>query len=172
MLKNMKKIWRVAPLVLILGMAALPAMAATNSTFGDRDIDTNEGTIIAASVFIYLVGSALIFWLLPQRKEKKAVPAIIAIGVALSIMAVLFYFTAFLTNWDIAFWTKWIDWAGHTQAVLIAAAGAFLILLMTAYAAYNEKNEKKERDIIGLGFIAMLVWSILVLLPALIGFSI
>ena len=172
MLKNMKKIWKVAPLVLILGMVALPAMAADNSTFGDRDIDTNEGTIIATSVFIYLVGSVLIFWLLPQRKEKKMVPAIIAIGVALSIMAVLFYFTAFLTGWDIAFWTKWIDWTGHTQAVLIAVAGAFLILLLTAYAAYNEKSEKKERDIIGLGFIAMLVWSILVLLPALIVFSI
>ncbi|MCD6473969.1 MAG: hypothetical protein J7K47_03575 [Thermoplasmata archaeon] len=143
MLKNMKKI---APLVLILGMAALPAMAATNSTFGDRDIDTNEGTVLAASVFIYLLGSALIFWLLPQRKEKKIVPAIIAIGVALAIMAILFYFTAFMTGWDITFWTKWIDWTGHAQSVLIAVAGAFLIMLLTAYAAYNEKNEKKERE--------------------------
>ena len=157
-----------APLVvLMLGMFALPALAATNT-----DIDTNEGTVIAGSVFFYLLGSALIFWLLPQRKEKKAVPAIIAIGVALSIMAVLFYFTAWLTSWNITFWTKWIDWTGHTQAVLIAAAGAFLILLLTAYAAYTEKNEKRERDIIGIGFIAMLVWSIIVLLPALIGISI
>jgi len=166
----LKKIWKIAPLVLILGMAALPAMAATNTTTGD--IDTNEGTVLAASVFVYLLGSALVFWLLPQRKEKKAVPAIIAIGVALAIMAILFYFTAFMTGWDITFWTKWIDWTGHTQAVLIAAAGAFLILLMTAYAAYNEKNDRKERDIIALGFIAMLVWSILVLLPAIIGISI
>ena len=167
---KIKKIGKIAPLVLVLvGMLAFPALAATNST---GDIDTNEGTIIAASVFLYLLGSALIFWLLPQRKEKKAVPAIIAIGVALSIMAVLFYFTAWLTSWNITFWTKWIDWAGHTQAVLIAVAGAFLILLMTAYAAYTEKNEKKERDITILGFIAMLVWSILVLLPAITVFSI
>ena len=159
----LKKIWKVAPLA-ILAMFMTPAMAANNSTAG---YDTGEGTVIALAVFLYLVGAAIIFWLTPQSKEKKLAPAIVGIGIAIAIMSILFYFTQWLTGWDITFWTQGIDYTNYSTQVGIAAAGSLVILLFTVYAAYNESNPKKERNIVLLGAMAMLIWFIIVAFPAL-----
>jgi len=165
MLKKMKKLGKVVPLAMVLATLLLPFMAAaTNSTTGD--VDTNEGTVLAVGVFLYLVGCALIFWIMPQKKEKKLVPIMVAIGIAIAAMAILFYFTEWLTGYNITFWDEWIQYTGNEGAVLTSVAGSFLILLFTAYGAYIEKNEKKERNIITLGFIALLVWATLTLIPA------
>jgi|Deesub1362A_J573_1020465.scaffolds.fasta_scaffold01023_10 hypothetical protein len=161
MLKKMKKLGKVAPLVLVLSMLLMPFAAAA-----EGDVDTNEGTVLAASVFFFLLGTAILLYIMPQRKEKKIVPLLMAIGVAIAIMAILFYFTELLTGWDITFWDKWIDYTGYRGGVLIALAGDFVILLLTAYAAYVEKNQKKERDILAIGFISLVVWSVVVLIPA------
>jgi len=171
MKEKMKTIGKLAPLALILAMVLVPfASAATNSTTGD--LDTAEGGVLAGAVFFFFVGVAAIFWLLPQRKEKKAVPVVIGVGVAIAVMAVIFYFTSFLTGYNIAFWTEYLDWAGHSGTILTGVAGDFLILMFGAYKIYVEKNSKKERDIILLMLIGMTVWSVVVLLPALIGFSV
>ena len=147
----------------ILAMLLLPyASAAT-----EGDIDVQEGTVLAASVFFFFVGAAVIFYLLPQRKEKRIVPIIVAIGIAIAAMAILFYFTELLTGWDITFWDEYIDYVGHKGGVLISIAGDFVILLFTAYAAYVETSDRKERDIVILGILAMIVWSVITLIPAL-----
>jgi len=53
----------------ILAMLLLPYAAA--ATEGDIDvIDVQEGTVLAASVFFFLVGAAIIFYLLPQRNHR------------------------------------------------------------------------------------------------------
>ncbi len=163
-MKKIKEILgKVGPIAIPMLMMMIPNAAATNQT----GISQEEGTIIAAAVFFYLLGAAIIFLGLPQRKEKKIAGYITAIGIALAIMAIIFYFIEFATGWNITFWTKWIDYAGHKTAVLTAAAGAFLIMLATAYLAYQEKNQRRERDIVILGIIAMLVYSIIILFPAL-----
>jgi len=167
--EKLKAISKLAPLALVLAIAMIPfASAATTS----GDLDTAEGTVLAAAVLFFFVGVAAIFWMLPQRKEKKAVPVVITAFIAIAVMAVLFYFTSFLTGYNIAFWTEYLDWAGHSGTILIGVAGDFLILLFGAYKVYIEKNSKKERDITLLMLIGMTVWSIVVLLPALIGFSV
>lgn len=151
----------------LLAMAViLPCVTAeTNQTTG---YSQEEGTILGMAVFAFLALTAIIFWILPQKEEKKISAYIIGIGIAIAITAVIFYFINFATGWDILFWTKWIDYAGHKTAVLTAVAGAFLILLFTAYQVYNEKNPRKERNIVLLGFLAMLVYSLIILLPALL----
>ena len=161
MWNKMRKLGMVAPLAMVLGMLLMPFAAAA-----EGDVDTNEGTVLAAGFFVYLVGSALLFWLLPQKKEKKLVPIVIAIGVALAAMAILFYFTEWLTGYNITFWDEWIQYTGNEVAVLVGVAGSFVILLLTAYTAYIEKNDKKERNIVAIGLIATLVWAILTLIPA------
>ncbi len=161
MLKKLRKIGKVAPLAVVLGMFLLPFASAA-----EGDVDTSEGTVLALGVFLYLVGTALIFWILPQKKEKRAVPILIAVGIALAAMAILFYFTEWLTGYNITFWDEWIQYTGNEGAVLTSVAGSFLILLFTAYAAYVEKNDRKERNIIAIGFIALLVWATLTLIPA------
>ena len=162
--KILGKLGKIAPLAIVLTMLMAPyAMAANNST----GIDTGEGTVLAISVFFFLIGGAIIFWILPQSKEKKLTPVFIGIGIAIAIMAVLFYFTEYLTGYNITFWDEWIDYTEYTTQVSIAVAGSFLILLMTIYGVYNEKNPKKERNIILLGAMAMLIWFIIVALPAL-----
>jgi len=161
MWKKMKKLGMLAPIAMVLGILLLPFAAAA-----EGDVDTNEGTVLAVSVFLYFVGTAVLFWILPQKKEKKTVPIIVAIGVAIAVMAILFYFTQWLTGYNITFWDEWIQYTGHEGAVLTSIAGAFLILLATGYGVYTEKNPKKERNIVILGFIALLVWAVITLIPA------
>gem|GEM_PF-6948660 len=157
----MRKLGKVAPLAMVLSMLLMPFAAAA-----EGDVDTNEGTALAVGVFLYLVGCAVLFWIMPQKKEKKLVPIMVAIGIAIAAMAILFYFTEWLTGYNITFWDEWIQYTGNEGAVLTSVAGSFLILLFTAYMAYIEKNERKERNIITLGFIALLVWATLTLIPA------
>ncbi len=166
--EKLKAISKLAPLALVLAIAMIPFASAATS----GDLDTAEGTVLAGAVLFFFVGVALIFWIMPQRKEKKAVPIVIGLGVAIAVMAVVFYFLSFLTGYNIAFWTEYLDWAGHSGTILTGVAGDFLILMFGAYKIYVEKNSKKERDIILLMLIGMTVWSVVVLLPALIGFSV
>jgi len=71
--EKLKAISKLAPLALVLAIAMIPfASAATTS----GDLDTAEGTVLAAAVLFFFVGVAAIFWMLPQRKEKKAVPVV------------------------------------------------------------------------------------------------
>jgi len=162
MKKIMKKIGKWAPLAAIMGILLMPYASAASG-----DIDIHEGTVLAASVFFFLVGAAIIFWILPQKKEKKITAWLIGIGIAIAVMAILFYFTEYLTGWNIAFWTEWITYTGNETAFAVAMALDFLILLVGGYATYIEKNPKKERDIIGITILALIICSIIVLLPAL-----
>jgi len=167
--EKMKTIGKLALLAIAITMLLTPpTLAATTS----GDLDTAEGGVLAGAVLFFFIGVAAIFWLLPQRKEKKAVPVVIGVGVAIAVMAVIFYFTSLLTGYNIAVWTEYLDWAGHSGTILTGVAGDFLILMFGAYKIYVEKNAKKERDITLLMLIGMTVWSIVVLLPAFIGFSV
>ena len=168
MKEKIKTLGKLAPLALMIAVICTPFASAATS----GDLDTAEGTVLAAAVLAFFVGVALIFWVMPQRKEKKAVPIVIGLGIAIAVMSVVFYFTSFLTGYNIAFWTDYLDWSGHSGTILIGVAGDFLILLFGLYKVYIEKNAKKERDIAMLMLIGMTVWSVVVLLPAFIGFSV
>ena len=168
MKEKMKTIGKLVPLAIAITMLLTPPTLAATS----GEMDTIGGTLLEEVVLFFFVGVALIFWIMPQRKEKKAVPIVIGLGVAIAVMAVVFYFLSFLSNTNIAFWTEYLDWAGHSGTILTGVAGDFLILMFGAYKIYVEKNAKKERDIILLMLIGMTVWSVVVLLPALIGFSV
>lgn len=159
---KIKNVLKAAPLAIVAIMLLTPSALATSG-----EMTPEEGTIIAAATFVFLAGVALIFWVMPQKKEKKIVPTVIGLGIAIAIMALIFYFIQFATGYNITIWTEWITYTGHETAVLTAVAGSFLILLVTAYAAYQEKNDKKERDIVALGFLAMIIYAVIVLFPAL-----
>lgn len=162
MKEKIKKLGVVAALAIVMAMFLMPPAAAA-----EGDLDTAEGTVLVASFIAYFLIVAGVFWALPQKKEKKAMPLIVGIGIAIALVAILFYFTEWLTGWNITFWDEWIDWAGHTTAVMTAVAGSFLIWLVGGYKIYEEKNPKKERDVIIVTFIAWIAWTVLTLIPAL-----
>jgi len=166
-----KLVQRVVPVVtLVLTLllaAASPVLAANNSS---GDIDLAEGTILAASFLVFWIVVGLLFWLMPQSKEKKMMPAIVAIGVAIAALAVVFYTTAWLTDISgITWWTEYLTYTGNETGLFISVAGSFLIWLIGGYAVYNERNSKKERNHLVVTLIAFAVWNILTLIPATTG---
>ena len=154
----------VAFVAMLALFAASPVLAANNSSW-DQDLDTAEGTVLAGAVFGFFAISGLLFWVFPQRKEKKMVPALVAVAAAICVTAIVFYLFSWLSGLNIAFWTEYITYTGNEGAIWTSVAGSFLIMLLGGYGAYVETNDRKERNIVGIMFIALIVWNVLTLVP-------
>ena len=159
MWKKMKKLG-MAPLAVVLGILLLPFAAAA-----EGDVDTSEGTVLAVSVFLYFLGTAITFWLLPQKKEKKLIPWLASIGASIGIVAVIFGFidlANIFPNVNFAFWTQWFNVS--TMGSIAIALGWFFVLLATLIAVYVIKDRQKEIQAVELGIIGFLVWFVFFLI--------
>lgn len=155
----MKKFW------LFLSPLLLPcASAATNET----GLSSQETGLMLPLAFFFALGTAIVFYVLPQRKEKSILKYIIGLGIAIAIMGFIFIFIdlATYTSINFAFWKAWVDATEHD--VIATSFGAILILLLTAAGVYYTADHKKERDILIGGILAMILWAIFMLYPVVV----
>jgi len=159
--KNIGK--KCLPLAVLIALLIPHATAATNET----GLSSQETGLLIPLMFFFVLGTAIVFFILPQSKERDAVKWIMGIGIALAAMGILFMAIdlASITTFDFAFWKAWVD--ATENEIAFTALGAILIIFITAIAVYYEKNQKKERNYIIGGIIAMILWAIFMLYPIL-----
>jgi len=142
----------------LLLAAVSPALATNNST---DMYDQNEGGVLGLLVFFYLVGAVAVFLILPQSKEKKLVPTMIAIAIAIAVVTVIFgviELAVYVEGVNFAFWTTWFNLSN--MGALAVALGWFVILLATLIAVYQIKDRKQEIMAMELGIIGFLLWAV------------
>jgi hypothetical protein len=149
-------VFAVPLMMLIMGIAGV-AMGANNSSYYDQ----NEGGILGLLVFFYLVGVVLVFLVLPQSKERKMVPTLIAVGIAVAVVTVIFGLidlAVYVSGVNFAFWTEWFTLSN--MGALAIALGWFFILFATLLAVYKIRDHKEELMALELGIIGFLFWAV------------
>jgi len=150
---------------IFIALVALFALVGMSQMANAGDNYTqNEGGVLGLLIFFYLVGVVIVFLLLPQAKEKKLIPTIIAIGIAVAIVTVIFGIidlAVYVPGVNFAFWTDWFNLSDY--GALLIAMGWFIIILATLIAVYKIKEKKKELDALQIGIIGCLVWAIIFL---------
>jgi len=156
----MRKLLWLIPLLLI---------PFANAEVNETGLSEQETGLMIPLAFFFALGSAIIFFILPQRKERSIAKFIIGLGIAIAIMGIIFIFIdlATYTSINFAFWKVWINATDHE--IIATAFGAVLILLLTAAGVYYTRDHKEERDILIGGFIALVLWAIFMLYPVAVA---